>query len=120
MSAIQMHQWQSLYPAARHAASREGPHRIFAAGTSNPFLHRYRRHSARARNQGEVIAKATKCDGVYDKDPMQFPEPSLYQKSPYTEVLTQSLGVMDATRLAMCREQPPAHSGLQPQHARAI
>ncbi|MBZ5727190.1 MAG: UMP kinase, partial [Acidobacteriia bacterium] len=43
-------------------------------------------------------------DGVYDKDPLQFPEAVKYQRITYLEVLAQALGVMDATSIAMCRD----------------
>ena len=51
-----------------------------------------------------MIAKATKVDGVYDKDPMKHADAVMYQQIAYTEVLTKSLGVMDATSIAMCRD----------------
>jgi len=51
-----------------------------------------------------VIAKATKVDGVYDKDPNKFSDAVMYDRIAYTDVLTQSLGVMDATSVAMCRD----------------
>jgi uridylate kinase len=51
-----------------------------------------------------VIAKATKVDGVYDKDPMTNPDAVKFNEIAYTEVLTRSLGVMDATSIAMCRD----------------
>jgi uridylate kinase len=51
-----------------------------------------------------VIAKATKVDGVYDKDPMKFPDAVMYPEISYTDFLTRSLGVMDATSVAMCRD----------------
>ncbi len=43
-------------------------------------------------------------DGVYDKDPMKHPDAVMYPTISYTEVLTKSLGVMDATSIAMCRD----------------
>ena len=43
-------------------------------------------------------------DGVYDKDPLKFPDASKYKQITYLEVLSQALGVMDATSIAMCRD----------------
>jgi uridylate kinase len=51
-----------------------------------------------------VIAKATRVDGVFDKDPLKFPDAVQYREISYLEVLSQGLGVMDATAIAMCRD----------------
>jgi len=106
MSAIQMHQVAEPYirrRAMRHL--EKGRIVIFAAGTSNPYFSTDTAATLRALEiKAEVIAKATKVNGVYDKDPMKFPDAVMYQKITYTEVLTQSLGVMDATSIAMCRD----------------
>jgi len=78
---------------------------IFAAGTSNPYFSTDTAATLRALEiKAQVIAKATKVDGVYDKDPMKYPDAVMYQQIDYTEVLTRSLGVMDATSIAMCRD----------------
>ena len=50
------------------------------------------------------MIKATKTKGVYDKDPVRFPEASLYNNLNYDEVLNQNLQVMDATAIAFCRD----------------
>jgi uridylate kinase len=106
MSAIQMHQVAEPYirrRAMRHL--EKGRIVIFAAGTSNPYFSTDTAATLRALEiKAEVIAKATKVDGVYDKDPMKFPDAVMYQHITYTEVLTKSLGVMDATSIAMCRD----------------
>ena len=54
--------------------------------------------------KAQVIAKATRVDGVYDKDPLKFPDAVKYREITYLEVLSQALGVMDATSIAMCRD----------------
>jgi uridylate kinase len=78
---------------------------IFAAGTSNPYFSTDTAATLRALEiKAQVIAKATKVDGVYDKDPMKYPDAVMYEQIGYTEVLTRSLGVMDATSIAMCRD----------------
>jgi uridylate kinase len=106
MSAIQMHQVAEPYirrRAIRHL--EKGRIVIFAAGTSNPYFSTDTAATLRALEiKAQVIAKATKVDGVYDKDPMKFPDAVMYRQISYTEVLTRSLGVMDATSIAMCRD----------------
>ena len=78
---------------------------IFAAGTSNPYFSTDTAATLRALEiKAEVIAKGTRVDGVYDKDPLKFPDARKYQHITYLEVLSQALGVMDATSIAMCRD----------------
>jgi uridylate kinase len=52
----------------------------------------------------QVIAKATSVDGVYDKDPKKFPDAVRYAEVSYTEVLSKALAIMDASAVAMCRD----------------
>ena len=52
----------------------------------------------------DAILKATKVDGVYDKDPKKHADAVRYEKISYSEVLTQNLRVMDASAVAMCRD----------------
>src|SRR5450631_970259 len=106
MSAIQMHQVAEPYirrRAIRHL--EKGRIVIFAAGTSNPYFSTDTAATLRALEiKAQVIAKATKVDGVYDKDPMKHPGAVRYSEISYQEVLSLSLGVMDATSIAMCRD----------------
>jgi uridylate kinase len=106
MSAIEMHQVAEPYirrRAIRHL--EKGRIVIFAAGTSNPYFSTDTAATLRALEiKADVIAKATRVDGVYDKDPLKFPEALKYQQITYLEVLSQALGVMDATSIAMCRD----------------
>lgn len=106
MSAIQMHQVAEPYirrRAIRHL--EKGRIVIFAAGTSNPYFSTDTAATLRALEiKAQVIAKATKVDGVYDKDPMKYPDAVMYKTVEYTEVLTKRLAVMDATSVAMCRD----------------
>jgi uridylate kinase len=106
MSAIEMHQVAEPYirrRAMRHL--EKGRIVIFAAGTSNPYFSTDTAATLRALEiRAQVIAKATKVDGVYDKDPMKHADAVMYRQIGYTEVLTRSLGVMDATSIAMCRD----------------
>ncbi len=106
MSAIEMHQVAEPYirrRAIRHL--EKGRIVIFAAGTSNPYFSTDTAATLRALEiRAEVIAKATRVNGVYDKDPLKFPEAVMYQEIGYLEVLSKALGVMDATSIAMCRD----------------
>lgn len=106
MSAIQMHQVAEPYirrRAIRHLEKKRIV--IFAAGTSNPYFSTDTAATLRALEiKAQVIAKATKVDGVYDKDPMKHDDAVMYQTISYTEVLTKMLGVMDSTSIAMCRD----------------
>jgi len=106
MSAIEMHQVAEPYirrRAIRHL--EKGRIVIFAAGTSNPYFSTDTAATLRALEiRAQVIAKATKVDGVYDKDPMKHDDAIMFATIGYTEVLTRSLGVMDSTSIAMCRD----------------
>src|SRR5437588_11175591 len=106
MTAIEMHQVAEPYirrRAIRHL--EKGRLVVFAAGTSNPYFSTDTAATLRALEiHAEVIAKATRVDGVYDKDPMLFPDAILYPEVSYLEVLAKSLGVMDASAVAMCRD----------------
>jgi uridylate kinase len=78
---------------------------IFAAGTSNPYFSTDTAATLRALEiHAEVIAKATHVNGVYDKDPLKFPDAVMYTKVSYLEVLSKDLAVMDSTAIAMCRD----------------
>jgi uridylate kinase len=106
MSAIEMHEVAEPYirrRAIRHL--EKGRIVIFAAGTSNPYFSTDTAAALRALEiHAEVIAKATRVDGVYDKDPLKFTDAVMYREISYTQVLSEALGVMDATSIAMCRD----------------
>jgi uridylate kinase len=106
MSAIEMHEVAEPYirrRAIRHL--EKGRIVIFAAGTSNPYFSTDTAATLRALEiHAQVIAKATRVDGVYDKDPLKFPGAVMYSEIDYTKVLSEALGVMDATSIAMCRD----------------
>jgi uridylate kinase len=106
MSAIEMHQVAEPYirrRAIRHL--EKGRIVIFAAGTSNPYFSTDTAATLRALEiKADIIAKATRVDGVYTKDPLKFPDAVRYPEITYLEVLSQALGVMDATSIAMCRD----------------
>ncbi len=106
MSAIEMHQIAEPYirrRAIRHL--EKGRLVIFAAGTGSPYFSTDTAASLRAVEiKADVIAKATKVDGVYDKDPMRHPDAVRYDHISYQDFLSKNLGVMDSTSIAMCRE----------------
>lgn len=106
MTAIQMQAVAEPYirrRAIRHL--EKGRTVIFAAGTSNPYFSTDTAATLRGLEiHAEVIAKATSVDGVYDKDPKKFTDAIRYAEVGYTEVLTKALAVMDASAVAMCRD----------------
>jgi len=106
MTAIQMHQVAEPYirrRAIRHL--EKGRAVIFAAGTSNPYFSTDTAATLRGLEiHAELIAKATSVDGVYDKDPKKYSDAVKYEHVSYTEVLSKALAVMDASAVAMCRD----------------
>ena len=78
---------------------------IFAAGTGNPYFTTDTAATLRASEMGcEAVFKGTKVDGVYDKDPKKFPDAKRYDTVSYDEALEKNLGVMDATAIALARD----------------
>ena len=78
---------------------------IFAAGTGNPYFTTDTAATLRASEMAcQAVFKGTKVDGVYDKDPKKFPDAKRYSRVTYDEVLEKNLGVMDATAIALARD----------------
>jgi len=78
---------------------------IFGAGSGNPFFTTDTTAALRAAEIGaDVLFKATKVDGVYDSDPQKNPDARRYQTLTYGHILTQDLRVMDATAIALCKD----------------
>jgi uridylate kinase len=106
MSAIAMHQISEPYirrRALRHL--EKGRVVILAAGTGNPYFSTDTAASLRAAEiHAEVIFKATKVDGVYDKDPAKHKDAVRFDRLTYMDVLAKGLKVMDATAISMCME----------------
>ena len=106
MTAIQIHQVAEPYirrRAIRHL--EKGRVVIFGAGTSNPYFSTDTAAALRALEMhAEVLAKATGVDGVYDKDPRQHADAVFFETVSYTEILSKSLRIMDASAVAMCRD----------------
>ncbi len=79
---------------------------IFAAGTGSPYFSTDTAASLRALEiHADILLKATKVDGVYSRDPVRYPDAVRYDVLSYDQVLEQRLGVMDATAIALCRDQ---------------
>lgn len=79
---------------------------IFAAGTGNPFFTTDTAAALRGREMGvDIVLKATKVDGVYTSDPARDPSARRYANLTFDEAIVKNLKVMDATALALCRDQ---------------
>jgi uridylate kinase len=84
----------------------EGKIVIFAAGTGNPFFTTDTAAALRASEVGaEIVLKGTKVDGVYTSDPKRDPGAKRYSRISFDEAIQRNLKVMDATALALCRDQ---------------
>jgi uridylate kinase len=100
---------QVVEPYIRGKAIRyleEGKVVIFAAGTGNPFFTTDTAAALRASEVGaEIVLKGTKVDGVYTSDPKKDPAAKRYSRVSFDEAIQRNLKVMDATALALCRDQ---------------
>ena len=105
-SAINM--TQIAEPFIRRRAVRhleKGRVVIFAAGTGNPYFSTDTAAALRANEIGaEVVLKATKVDGIYDKDPKKHADAKRYDQVSYTTALEKQLKVMDAAAFALCMD----------------
>ncbi len=90
--------------ALRHLEERKVV--IFGAGTGNPFFTTDTAAALRGREMGvDIVLKATKVDGVYTADPKKDPAATRYAELTFDEAIVRNLKVMDATALALCRDQ---------------
>jgi len=100
---------QVVEPYIRGKAIRyleEGKVVVFAAGTGNPFFTTDTAAALRGAEIGaEIVMKATKVDGVYTADPMKDATATRYEQVSFDEAINRNLKVMDATALALCRDQ---------------
>lgn len=105
-SAIEMAEIAEPYirrRAIRHL--EKGRIVIFGAGTGNPYFTTDTAASLRAMEiNAEVLMKATKVDGIYDKDPMKHSDAKKYDTISYIEVLQKGLQVMDSTAISLCMD----------------
>src|SRR5687768_10974429 len=106
MSAIKINEVCEDYirrRAIRHL--EKGRIAIFAAGTGNPFFTTDSGAALRAIEIGaDLLLKATKVDGVYDKDPKKHSDAVRFEKLSYDEVIARDLQVMDTAAFALCRD----------------
>ncbi|HKL70489.1 UMP kinase [Salibaculum sp.] len=106
ISAIRMDEVAEPYirrRAVRHLEKKRVC--IFAAGTGNPYFTTDTAATLRANEMNcEAIFKGTKVDGVYDKDPVKYDDAVRYAHVSYDEVLQKHLGVMDASAIALARD----------------
>ena len=78
---------------------------IFAAGSGNPYFTTDTAAALRACELDcELLMKATKVDGVYDKDPVKNPDAKKFDRISYKEVLARDLHVMDAAATSLCMD----------------
>ena len=105
-SAITMSQVAEPYikrKAVRHLEKKRIV--IFAAGTGNPFFSTDTAAALRASEMNcELIIKATKVDGIYNKDPIKFKNAKLIKKINYNEVINKNLRIMDLTAISLAKE----------------
>ena len=106
LSAIDMREVSEPYirrRAIRHLEKKRVI--IFAAGTGNPYFTTDTTAALRANEiQADVIIKATKVDGIYDKDPKKYSDAIKFEKLSYIEVLKRGLTVMDTTAVSLCMD----------------
>jgi uridylate kinase len=106
MTAIEMRAVAEPYIRGRAIRHLEkGRTILLAAGTGNPYFTTDTAAALRAMEiNAEVLIKATKVDGVFDKDPQIYSNARRFERLTYTEALNMRVGVMDSTALALCRD----------------
>jgi len=106
LTSIQMPQIAEPYirrRAIRHL--EKGRVVIFAGGTGNPYFTTDSGGALRALEIGaDLLAKGTKVDGIYDKDPMKFKDAVKYEEVTFEEAISKDLKVMDTAALSLCKE----------------
>jgi len=106
LSAISMQEVAEPYirrRAVRHL--EKGRVIIFVAGTGNPYFTTDTAASLRAMEiQADIIIKATKVDGIYDRDPLKYDDAVKYDELTYLHVLQKGLKVMDSTAISLCMD----------------
>jgi uridylate kinase len=99
---------QVAEPYIRRRAIRhfeKGRFVIFAAGTGNPYFSTDTAAALRAMEvHAHALLKATKVEGVYDQDPVRFPDATMYARMTYERFISERIGVMDATAATLCRD----------------
>jgi uridylate kinase len=78
---------------------------IFVAGTGNPYFSTDTAAALRAMEiRADALCKATKVKGIYDKDPIHYDDAKMVRRISYDRFLMERVGVMDATAVALCRD----------------
>ena len=99
-SIIEKYHWQGALDHLNRGAIV-----IFVGGTGNPYFTTDTAAALRASEMNaQILIKATKVDGIYDKDPIRFRSAKKFDHLTYADVLSQKLNVMDSTAIALCRE----------------
>jgi uridylate kinase len=106
MTAIEINNVAEPYIRRRAIRHLERGHAVvFGAGTGNPYFSTDTAAALRAMEiRADALFKATKVDGIYDRDPVRFPEAQLLERVSYDRFLADHLGVMDSTAVTLCRE----------------
>ena len=78
---------------------------IFVAGTGNPYFSTDTAAALRAMEiQADLLCKATKVEGVYDRDPAKFDDATMFSEMSYEYFIRERIGVMDSTAITLCRD----------------
>nr|PZN28865.1 MAG: UMP kinase [Pseudomonadota bacterium] len=106
MTAIEIRQVAEPYIRRRAMRHLDRGHAvIFAAGTGNPYFSTDTAAALRAMEiRADGLLKATKVDGIYDRDPLRHAEAKMLDRVTYDRFLADHLGVMDSTAVTLCRE----------------
>ena len=106
MTAIEIKQVAEPYIRRRAMRHLEQGHVVvFGAGTGNPYFSTDTAAALRAMEiRADGVLKATKVDGVFDRDPRRHPDAKMLERVTYDRFLADHLGVMDSTAVTLCRE----------------
>ena len=106
-TGVEMRQIAEFYikdRAIRHL--EKGRVVIFGCGTGSPFFSTDTASALRAAEiKADVLIKATKVDGVYDKDPKKYDDAVKFNEISYIDVINKKLNVMDTTAISLCMEE---------------
>ena len=96
---------QKLLPSLSIRHLEKGRVVVFGGGCGNPFFTTDTTAALRAAEiNAEAVMKATKVDGVYDKDPNKYNDAKKFTKLTYQQVLSDEIAVMDSTAIALCKD----------------
>ncbi len=105
MSAIEMREVCETYITRAEHHLDKGRVVIFAAGTGNPYFTTDTTAALRACEiNAECLMKATKVDGIYDKDPKKNADAVRFERITYLDVIAKGLNVMDSTAITLCND----------------